>query len=92
MSLAPELKAYIESSKIGKLLKETLIAFRCKKDNEFSSLQADICRLKTEYTEKSKSTEKSIVEIQRYYKNVMFSNSVNSLEEKIRDTKKFFGI
>ena len=31
-----EIKALIESSKIGKLLKEKLTAFGCKKDNEFN--------------------------------------------------------
>ena len=76
-----EIKALIESSKMGKLLKEKLVAFGCKKDNEFNSLQADICSLKTEYNEKSKSIEKSIVEIQNDNKYVMFGNRVVSLEE-----------
>ena len=85
-----EIKALIDSSKIGKLLKEKLIAFVCKKDNEFNSLQADICRLKTEYNEKSKSIEKSIVEIQNDDKYVMFSNRVISLEEKITELQRSF--
>ena len=85
-----EIKALIESSKIGKLLKEKLIAFGFKKDNEFNSLQADICRLKTEYNEKSKSIEKSIVEIQNDDKYVMFSNRVISLEEKITELQRSF--
>ena len=85
-----EIKALIESSKIGKLLKEKLIAFGCKKDNEFNSLQADICRLKTEYNEKSKSIEKSIVEIQNDDKYVMLSNRVISLEEKVTELQRSF--
>ena len=85
-----EIKALIESSKIGKLLKEKLIAFGCKEDNEFNSLQADICRLKTEYNEKSNSIEKSIVEIQNDDKYVMFSNRVISLEEKITELQRSF--
>ena len=85
-----EIKALIDSSKIRKLLKEKLIAFGCKKDNEFNSLQADICRLKTEYNEKSKSIEKSIVEIQNDDKYVMFSNRVISLEEKITELQRSF--
>ena len=76
MSIKAEIKVLIESSKTGKLLKEKLIAFGCRKDNEFYSLQAYICRIKTEYSEKSKSIEKSIVEIQNDDKYVMFSNRV----------------
>ena len=87
-----EIKALIESSKIGNLLKEKLIAFGWKNDNEFNSLQADICRLKTEYNERSKSIEKGIIEIQNDDKNVIFSNGVISLEKNHRVTKKFFGI
>ena len=90
MSTEAEIKALIESSKTGKLLKEKLIVFGCKKDNEFNLLQADICRLKTEYNEKSKSIEKSIVEIQIDDKNVMFSNRVISLEEKITELQRNF--
>ena len=90
MFIEAEIEALIESSKIRKVLKEKLIAFGCKKDNEFDSLQADICRLKSEYNEKSKSIEKSIVEIQNDGKNVMFSKRVISLEEKITDVQKIF--
>ena len=69
-------------------MKEKLIAFGCKKDNEFNTLQADICRLKSECKEKSKSIEKSIVEIQKDDKNVMSSDRVISLEEKITELKR----
>ena len=85
-----EIKALIENSKIGKLLKEKLIAFGFKKDNEFNSLQADICRLKTEYNEKKKSIETSIVEIQNDAKYVMFSNRDISVEEKITELQRSF--
>ena len=45
MSAEAEIKALIESSKIGKQLKEKLIAFGSRKDNEFSDFQAEIVKL-----------------------------------------------
>ena len=61
MSNENEIKLLIENSKIGKQLKEKLIAFGAQKDMEFNSLQNDICKLKNEYTEKSLSLEQSLV-------------------------------
>ena len=46
MSVEAEIKALIESAKIGKQLKEKLIAFGSKKDNEFNYFQAEIHKLK----------------------------------------------
>ena len=92
MSLEAEIEALLESSKIGKLMKEKLIAFRYIKDNKFNTLLvlANICRLKSEYKEKSKSIEKSIVEIQRDDKNVMCSNKINFFEEQITKLQQSF--
>ena len=42
MSNENEIKLLIENSKIGKQLKEKLIAFAIQKDMEFGSLQNDI--------------------------------------------------
>ena len=49
MSLEAEIKDLIENSKIEKLMKEKLIALGYRKENELNTLQADICRLKSEY-------------------------------------------
>ena len=55
MSNENEIKVLIENSKIGKQLKEKLIAFEVQKDMEFNSLQNDICKLKSKYTKKNLS-------------------------------------
>ena len=55
MSNENEIKVLIENSKIGKQLKEKLIAFEVQKDMEFNSLQNDICKFKNKYTEKNLS-------------------------------------
>ena len=52
MSVEAEIKALVESSKIGKLLKEKLIAIGNKKDNEFSCIQAEMVKLKEDYNKK----------------------------------------
>ena len=63
MSNENGIKMLIENSKIGKQLKERLIAFGAQKDMEFSSLQNDICKLKNEYTVKSLSLEQRLVDL-----------------------------
>ena len=45
MSVEAEIKVLVESSKIGKQLKEKLIAIGNKKDNEFSCIQAEMVKL-----------------------------------------------
>ena len=74
MSLKAEIKALIESFKIGQTY-ERKVNCLCRKDNEFNILQADICRLKSE------SIDKRIVEIQKDEfscdKNLMCSNFIN---------------
>ena len=60
-----------------------LTAFGSRKDNEFNTFQAGICRLKSQYKKKSKSIEKSFVEMQKddysCDKRLMFSNRATSL-------------
>ena len=51
MSVEAEIKALVGSSKIGKQLKEKLIAIGSKKDNEFSRFQAEMLKLKEDYSD-----------------------------------------
>ena len=55
MTVEAEIKALVESSKIGKQLREKLIAIGYKKDNEFSCFQAEMLKLKESYNEKSRT-------------------------------------
>ena len=87
MSAEAEIKALIESSKIGKQLKEKLIAFGSRKDNEFSDFQAEIVKLKKEYKVKSKNMEKSIDQIQ---KDEFSCSRIDKLENKITELQKSF--
>ena len=82
MSLEAEIKALIESFKIGQTF-ERKVNCLCRKDNEFNILQADTFRLKSiKKKQKKKSIGKSIVEIQKDDKNLMCSNKVIFLESK----------
>lgn len=51
MSSEAEIKALIETSNIGKQLKEELNAFGSQNDNELNTLQAVVLRLKVEVNE-----------------------------------------
>ena len=65
MSVEAEIKALVESSKIGKQLKEKLIAIGSKKNNKFSRFQAEMLKLKEDYNEKSKIIEKTLIKYKK---------------------------
>ena len=65
MSVEAEIKALVESSKIGKQLKEKLIAIGNKKDNEFSRFQAERLKLKEYYNEKVKSLKITLIRFKK---------------------------
>jgi len=94
MSVEAEIKALIESSKIGKLLKEKLIAIRSKKDNEFSCFQAEMLKLKEDYNKKSKIIKNNIDQIQNdessCNRNLMHSRKIDNIENRIRELQKSF--
>ena len=89
MSNENGIKMLIENSKIGKQLKERLIAFGAQKDMEFSSLQNDICKLKNEYTVKSLSLEQRLVELKNddctCEKSLSLDKKYTAIEQKISD-------
>ena len=94
MSNENEIKLLIENSKIGKQLKEKLIAFAIQKDMEFGSLQNDICKLKNEHTEKSLSFEQRLVELRSddctCEKSPSLDKKYTALEQKISDLQSSF--
>ena len=94
MSVEAEIKALIESSKIGKLLKEKLIAIGCKKDNEFSCFQAELLKLKEDYNKKSKIIENNIDQIQNdessCNKSLIHNRRIDNLENRIIELQKSF--
>ena len=87
MSVEAEIKALVESSKIGKQLKEKLIAIGNKKDNEFSRFQAEMLKLKEDYNEKSKTIENNIDQIQ---KDEFSSKRIDNIENRITELQKSF--
>ena len=94
MSVEAEIKALVESSKIGKLLKEKLIAIGNKKDNEFSCIQAEMVKLKEDYNKKSKTIENNIDQIQNdessCNKNLIHNRRIDNLENRIMELQKSF--
>ena len=94
MSNENGIKLLIENSKIGKQLKEKLIAFGAQKDMEFSSLQNDICKLKIEYNEKSLRLKQRLVELKNdnstCEKSFSLDKKYTAIEEKISDLQTSF--
>ena len=94
MSVEAEIKALVESSKIGKSLKEKLIAIGNKKDNEFSCIQAEMVKLKEDYNKKSKTIENNIDQIQNVEsscnKNLIHNRRIDNLENRIMELQNSF--
>ena len=85
MSVEAEIKALVESSKIGKQLKEKLIAIGNKKDNEFSRFQAEMLKFKENYNEKSKTIENNTDQIQN---DEFSSKRIDNIENRITELQK----
>ena len=90
MSTEAEIRTLIESTKIGKVLKEKLISFGKAKDEELKSLKADILILKHDHEEKSQNLEKSIVNLHNEERKFSDKSKFNTLEEKINILQKSF--
>ena len=94
MSVEAEIKALVESFKIGKQLKEKLIVIGSKKDNEFSRFQAEMFKLKEEYNKKSNIIENNIDQIQNdefnCNKNLMHSKRIDNIKNRITELQKSF--
>ena len=81
MSVEAEIKALVESSKIGK----QLIAIGSKKDNGFSRFQAEMLKFKENYNEKSKTIENNTDQIQN---DEFSSKRIDNIENRITELQK----
>ena len=79
-----EIKAIVETSKIGKATKENLLQIGRKNDIEYQLLQSEISNLKKDYEKKINELEMRIVKTQKTHEEVQKKQiTENSLEEKI---------
>ena len=79
-----EIKAIVETSKIGKATKENLLQIGRKNDIKYQLLQSEISNLKKDYEKKIKELEMRIVKTQKNHEEVQKKQiTENSLEEKI---------
>ena len=65
-----EIKAIVETSKIGKATKENLLQIGRKNDIEYQLLQSEISNLKKDYEKKINELEMRIVKTQKTHEEV----------------------